>query len=171
MHGGGGGGGGWQGLRSKQEECRYHSSNYCFINGPRVAVNEELHQSVLTARSLARHSRSCPQSVDFNLAQKLIIRLRRNLVSCWMCWRRRWRRRGRCSRLPAQLKHSQPALGAQHKHTPGMWQECCCVKHLCRWFILRMNNTHPPFFFISGIFKTFTPYSLTVSYVHVRPSR
>lgn len=72
---------GWQGLRSKQEECRYHSSNYCFINGPRVAVNEELHQSVLTARCLGRHSRSRPQSVDFNLAQKLIIRFSRNLVN------------------------------------------------------------------------------------------
>lgn len=94
----------WQGLRSKQEECRYHSSNYCFINGPRVAGNEYLHQSVLTALSLARHSRSCPQSVDFKLAQKLVIRFRRNLVICWMCWRSG---RGLCC---TQLKLTPPAL-------------------------------------------------------------
>lgn len=73
MHGARRGGGGQQGLRLKQEECRYHSSNYCFINGPSVAVNEQLHQSDLTVRSLARHSRFCAQSVDFNLAHKLII--------------------------------------------------------------------------------------------------
>lgn len=73
LHGVRSGGRGWQGLRLKQEECRYHSSNYCFINGPYVAVSEQLHHSVLTARSLARHSCFCPQSVGFNLAQKLII--------------------------------------------------------------------------------------------------
>lgn len=132
------GGGGWQGLRSKQEECRYHSSNYCFINGPRVAVNELLHQSVLTARSLARHSRSCLQSVDFNLAQKLIIRFRRNLVSCWMCWRRR---RGRCSRLPAQLKHTQPAITAQQKHTSPAHTAYSvtfgCGTSMWRWLTLK----------------------------------
>jgi len=93
------------GLRSKQEECRYHSSNYCFINGPGVAVNEQLHQSVLTACSLGRHSRFCPQSVDFNLAQKLIIRFRHNLVSCWM-WRRK-RRRLQQTACSAQTQQSQ----------------------------------------------------------------